>query len=222
MSQVVAAKEKKDSKDSKAKKADVVTLKPIQRKLVRMRIVGKSPLILHAWAEKNRELMRDRHAGSKTKNRDVRDPQAEGEAAAYRKDDGRYGVPAMAVKASVIGAAHKDIGCEKTLVRKSLFILCDDDKLLPLECDEPQIREDIVRVGNGAADLRYRPYFFKWAVTVDWELDSELLQVKDLVTLVNRAGFGVGLCEWRPEKGGEYGRFSVDPSFPLQVTDLQD
>lgn len=217
-----AGESKKDDSKSKGTKkaAEVVSIKPIHRKLVRMRIVGKSPLITHAWDEKNRKLMRDKHAGSKSKNRDARDTVAEGEAAAYRKDDGRYGVPAMAIKSSVIGAAHKDLGIEKTLVRKSLFLVCDDDNILPIDSDPPVIQEDVVRVGQGAADLRYRPYFFNWSVIVDWEIDAELLQVKDLVTLVDRAGFGVGICEWRPEKGGEYGRFSVDPSFPLQVTDL--
>lgn len=222
MSQAVEAK-KEETKAPKAGKkaaADVVSIKPIRRKLVRMRIVGKSPLICHAWDEKNKSLMRDKHSGAKSKNRDARDTVAEGEAAAYRKDDGRHGIPAMAIKSSVIGAAHKDLGIEKTLVRKALFLVCDDDKILPIESDPPVIQEDVVRVGQGSADLRYRPYYFNWSVIVDWEIDAELLQVKDLVTLVDRAGFGVGICEWRPEKGGEYGRFAVDQSFPLQVTDL--
>ena len=32
-------------------------------------------------------------------------------------------IAGMTIKASLIGAAHKDIGIEKTLVRKALFIL---------------------------------------------------------------------------------------------------
>lgn len=190
-----------------------VKLAPINKKHVKLRIVGLSPLIQHQWDEKALGMMRDKHAGKKTKNRDVRDPQAEGKAAMYVTDDGLPGVPAMAIKTAIITAAHKDIGIEKTLVRKALFIVTSDSKrILPMDCDEPVITEDTVRVGQGSADLRYRPYFYRWAVDIEWEIDNELLQINDLLNLIDRAGFGVGIGEWRPEKGGEYGRFEVDRS----------
>jgi hypothetical protein len=195
---------------------DPVKLAPIKKQRVQMRIVGISPLIQHQWGEKALEMMRDKHAGKKTKTRDVRDPQAEGMAAMYTTDEGLPGVPAMAIKTAIITAAHKDIGIEKTLVRKALFIVTTDSKrILPMDCDAPEIKEDTVRVGQGSADLRYRPYFHRWAVDVTWEIDAELLQINDLLNLIDRAGFGVGVGEWRPEKGGEYGRFQVDRSVPV-------
>lgn len=196
-----------------------VKLAPVNKQRVSLRIVGISPLIQHQWGQKALEMMRDKHAGKKTKNRTVRDPEAEGKEAMYVTQDGDPGVPAMAVKSSIISAAHKDIGIEKTLVKKALFIVCDDATMvLKMDCDEPVIKEDPVRVGQGSADLRYRPYFYRWAVALTFEIDAELLQVEDLLNLIDRAGFGVGIGEWRPEKGGEYGRFQVDRSFPL-VTD---
>lgn len=192
-------------------------LPPIKKQQVRLRIRGMSPLIQHQWGEKALQMMRDKHAGKKTKTREVRDCEAEGQAAAYRTDDGQYGVPAMAIKSAIINAAHKDIGVEKTLVRKSLFIRCDDSKkILPMDCDEPVITEDPVRVGMGSTDLRYRPYFHRWSVDMEFEIDAELMQVADLVNLIDRAGFGVGIGEWRPEKGGEYGRFEVDRNVPVE------
>jgi hypothetical protein len=42
-----------------------------------------------------------------------------------------------------------------------------------------------------------------------------LLQRDDVLALVDRAGFGVGICEWRPEKGGEFGRFEIDQNVPV-------
>lgn len=194
-----------------------IKLAPIKKMSVTMRINGLSPLIQHKWAEKALQMMRDKHAGKKTKNRDVRDPEAEGKAAMYTTEDGQPGVPAMAIKSSIIAAAHKDIGIEKTLVRKAAFLVCKDAGLvLPMDCDEPEIKEDPVRVGMGSTDLRYRPYFYRWAVDLTWEIDGELLQVDDLLNLIDRAGFGVGIGEWRPEKGGEFGRFEVDRSVPVQ------
>lgn len=200
-----------------------VSLKPIRRMRVLMTIIGTSPLIQHAWSVKAREMMREKHAGKKTKNREVRNPEAEGFEAAYRTPDGRWGIPAMALKSSIINAAHKDIGCEKTLVRKALFIVVPNAAMiLPMDCDEPVIQEDCVRVGMGSADLRYRPYYHRWSVDVKWEIDAELLTVTDLCNLVDRAGFGVGIGEWRPEKGGDYGRFQVDRTKQILVAESDD
>ena len=155
--------------------------------------------------------MRDKHGGRKAKTREVRDPEAECEAAAYKTAHGEYGVPAMAVKSALITAAHKDLGIEKTLVRKALFLHCDDPNgVLPFSAYEgPELREDTVRIGMGSTDLRYRPEFRNWAVTLDIEFDVSLIQENDIAALIERAGFGTGVGEWRPEKGGEFGRFRI-------------
>lgn len=193
-----------------------VKLPPIQKRRIVVSIVGTSPLIQHRWSEKAKATMRDKQAGKKTKNRDVRDPEREGREAAYYTDDGHFGVPAMAIKSALISAAHKDIGVEKTVVKKALFIECDDrNNCLHMDCDEPEIREDTVRVGMGSTDLRYRPYFFRWSVDVAIVVDAGWLQVADVCNLVDRAGFGVGIGEWRPEKGGDYGRFELDRTQPF-------
>jgi len=193
-------------------------LRPIQRKYLTVRIAGTSPLIQHKWSEKATEQMRQKHSGDKTKNRDARDPQAEGEEASYRTVDGKYSIPILAVKSAIISAAHKDLGIEKTLVKKSVFVYGDatTNGVLPMDCDKPTIQEDHVRVGQGSADLRYRPYFYKWALTFEVELDAELMKTDTFINLLDRAGFGVGIGEWRPEKGGEFGRFEVDSSFKIK------
>ncbi|RME67213.1 MAG: hypothetical protein D6782_02990, partial [Alphaproteobacteria bacterium] len=178
-----------------------VQLKPIDQKEMEIMIQGVTPLIQHKWSEKALREMREKQSGRKTKTREPKNPQKEAEAATYFTKDGRYGVPLLAIKAAIIGAAHKDIGIEKTLVRKSLFIKDElGDGILPMDCDEPVIREDCVRVGSGSADLRYRPQFNRWAVKLRIVFDAENLRPDDIVNLINRAGFGVGIGEWRPEK----------------------
>lgn len=197
-------------------------VKPIRKLLVTTGIKSTSPMIQHRWSEKALQMMRDKHAGKKTKNRDVRNPEKEGRDAAYLTDDDRYGVPAMAVKSAVLSAAHKDLGVPRTMVMKSLFLVCSDKNMvIPFkDYSEPHIREDAVTVGSSSTDLRYRPQFDTWSTVVQWELDSELLQVGDLVNLISRAGFGVGVGEWRPEKGGEYGRFEIDSTIPVAAEEV--
>jgi hypothetical protein len=195
-----------------------ISLKPIARAKMTFGIRGTSPIIMHQWSEKAKSMMRDKQqAGKKTRERELRKPEDEAEAATYRTESGDVGIPAMAFKSSILTAAHKDIGIEKTLVRKALFLICKDPGLVIAfsECDEPIVREDMVRVGMGAADLRYRPEFRNWKCVVELEIDAELLQAGDVLALIGRAGFGVGLCEWRPEKGGEFGRYEVDPDVPV-------
>lgn len=196
-----------------------INLKPIKQQTITLVIKGKSPIIQHQWSEKALREMREKHAGKKTKNREIRDPAAESDAAMYRTADGKPGIPAMAFKSSLIGAAHKDIGLEKTLLRKALFLnVSDGNAVLPfLDNSEPFTREDCVRVGAGSTDLRYRPQFDEWRVKLTMEFDAELLRAEDVVNLINRAGYGVGICEWRPEKGGEFGRFEVDATESVEV-----
>ena len=194
-----------------------IKLKPINKAVMSFTIRGTSPLITHNWDDKAKEMMRQKQQEQKkTKEREKRDPNRECMAAAYRTDKGEFGVPGLGLKTAIITAAHKDIGIEKTLVRKALFLLTkDSNKVLPLVGNEPIMREDMVRVGQGAADLRYRPMWTEWSVDVEFEVDMDLLQETDVIVLVNRAGFGVGICEWRPEKDGEFGRFEIDTTKPV-------
>lgn len=198
-----------------------IKLKPIAKKRMTFTIRGTSPLIMHQWSEKAKREMRDKQQdGKKTKTREKRVPTDEAQAATYLTQGGDIGIPGMAFKSALVSAAHKDIGIEKTLVRKALFLVTDDpDKVLPIDCDDPRVREDMVRVGMGSADMRYRPEFLSWSCAIELEVDSELLQCEDVLALVNRAGFGVGICEWRPEKGGEYGRFEIDPDVAVTFED---
>jgi len=196
-----------------------ITLKPIKQENVVFTIRGTSPLIQHQWSEKAKKMIRDKKAGIKRgAQREPCDPEQEFRDATYLTDGGEYAIPAMAFKASLIGAAHKDIGIEKTLVRKSIFIKCTDGNgNLPIECEDPIMREDYVRVGVGSADLRYRPEFRDWTCEITALVDTDNLPVDALINLVNRAGFGVGLCEMRPEKGKDFGRYEIDPTQPVEI-----
>lgn len=188
-----------------------MTLKPLRIERIEVTIEGISPLIMHQWSEKSREEMRQKHAGKKTRSREVRDVTEECQAALYVDAEGRPAIPLLALKAALISAAHKDIGVEKTLIRKGLFIVdpAPPGGMIPIKTPGYIEREDTVRVGMGSTDLRYRPQFDTWQATFQIEYDADLLQVADILNLVNRAGFGVGICEWRPEKGGDFGRFRV-------------
>lgn len=194
-----------------------ITLKPIVPIKLSFWIRGTSPLIQHAWSDKGLKMMRMSAAERKKQPKTQREPQQEAESATYRTDEGAYGIPLTAFKAALVGAAHKDFGLEKTLLRKAFFVpSADSGRVVAMECEEPIVREDIVRVGAGQTDLRYRPQFDRWRVNILAEIDGELLSGQDVANLVNRAGFSVGIGEWRPERGGEFGRFELDTTEAMQ------
>lgn len=74
---------------------------------------------------------------------------------------------------------------------------------------EPRMREDMVRVGMGTADLRYRAEFFPWFVKLKVRANLNVLSVEQLANLFNTAGFAVGVGEWRSERDGQNGLFHV-------------
>jgi len=194
-------------------------MKEIQQARVTFGIVGMSPLIQHAWSEKALKTMRMTAQERKKVQKVARDPETEAANACHKTDSGEFGIPLTAFKAALIGAAHKDFGLEKTLLRKSFFIPCTDSGgIVPIETNgDYVIREDMVRIGQNQTDIRYRPMFTEWKVKIEAVIDSELLKPEDVVNLVNRAGFSVGIGEWRPEKGGEFGRFKIDTSVPMET-----
>lgn len=197
-----------------------ITLKPIVQSKVTFYIKGISPLIQHAWTVKALEMLRMSAAERKKQPKVDRNPEQEAKDSCYRTDSGEHGIPLTAFKAALISAAHKDYGLEKTLLRKSFFIPCTDScGIVPIETDgEYIIREDIVRIGHRLTDLRYRPQFNQWRVKISAQIDAALLKPEEIVNLINRAGFSVGIGEWRPENGGEFGRFELDTTEPMEAT----
>lgn len=209
-----------DAPPTRPKKSDEVAVKPMRLARVTLSIRGfpNCPLVHHAWGEKALRQIREKKGGNKTKDRGPFDPEKEAYDAMHRMEDGSPGLPCGALRKCVLKAAHKDIGFTRVFATQAIFFKSPDrSNCVPLEFEHMENREDPVRVSNGNVDLRYRPYFYNWSAEVTIEVALDLLSVEDLLNLINRAGFGVGLLEMRPEKGGEYGRFYVDTDYSIQV-----
>jgi len=84
-----------------------------------------------------------------------------------------------------------------------------EGEFVKIDGAEPAMREDMVRVGMGTADIRYRAEFKGWRASVRLAYNKHALSSAQIVNLFNLAGFGVGIGEWRPEKDGQFGRFHV-------------
>lgn len=186
----------------------------------RVPIEGLSPLIVHNFSAKSKRQMLEAQQGKK-KLKEVRDPKAEYEAAFYRINDSisgelRYGFPVTAFKAATTGAARfYDKSVSMTALRQFMFmrgILTDADPQQLVEIiGEPRMREDVVRLGgpSRSADLRYRPEFPEWRATLEVTFVTSSISLGSVISLIDAGGLGIGVGEWRPEKRGEFGKYTI-------------
>lgn len=175
-------------------------------------VEGTAPLILHAWSQTSKDAMRRIKAGEKlaAKNREASDPEGEFNAARYMLGD-RDAFPAAGMKSAIVGAARLFDGVAMTQLRRLISVPgIGPQQLLPITAAAPAMREDTVRVGGGAADLRYRPQYWPWALTFTIRFLSDKISDDSVISLVDAGGLG-GLGEWRPDKSatGSYGTFAV-------------
>ncbi len=193
-----------------------VEIVPIRQVSSEIAVVGTSPLIVHAWSKKAKREMLDKQMHKTEKVKEPKDPEADYESSLYKFADGSgYGFPATGFKMAIVGGCRLFKGLNMTQVKQLFFVETDgvtvDDMPLVRLSGVPEPREDMVRVGNLQADIRYRAMFREWSAVLRITHLASLLPLEQLVTLVNAGGMG-GIGEWRPfgKKGtGDFGRFQV-------------
>jgi hypothetical protein len=204
-----------------AKQNTAIELPALRIGLMEVTLIGDSPLIVHAWSHKAKKEMLDKQTGAAKGAREKKSPAADYEASMYRLADGGHGFPSVAFKAAAVTAGTSVSGLTKIQARQAFHVLGEDVDIkgafegsasrvnLARIMGEPQMREDMVRVGMGTADLRYRAEFPTWHAKVLVRYNQGVLTESQILNLLNTAGFAVGVGEWRPEKDGAYGMFHV-------------
>lgn len=184
-------------------------------------IRGTSPLIMHNFGAKQRQKMLDGMQGRKAP-KEKRVPQDDYEAAFHRLKDGSGGFPAGGFKKATIGAARfYGNGVKMTDLRQMIFFKGEfsdsDPQQLVRITGSPRMREDIVRISMGKTDLRYRPEYPEWSAVLEVIYVTSSLTRDSLLSLIDAGGMGVGVGEWRPERGGEFGTYMIDSSREVEV-----
>lgn len=191
----------------KAKPAEeIIQIPQIEIERMVIKVIGDSPLVVHKWSEKAKKEMLDKQMKVAKKGREAKDPQRDFEESIYHHPDGGYGFPSIAFKCAAVDACRFTDGTKMTVARGAFHV---EGEFVKIKGDEPKPREDMVRVGMGTADIRYRAEFTNWSAEIPISYNRHALSKEQIVNLFNLAGFGVGVGEWRPEKNGQFGRFHV-------------
>lgn len=202
---------------TQATKSVVINLPKINIQQLQITLIGESSLISHAWSKKAKQEMLDKQMKKAKGAKAAKNPFMDYCESMYWIDGmpekpteelvaaARFGFPSVAFKASAIGACRFADGMKMTEARGSFHI---DGELVQI-IGRPQMREDMVRIAMGTADIRFRGEFPEWAVVLNIKHNLNAMSAEQIVNLFSIAGFGQGIGEWRPERDGPYGRFRI-------------
>jgi len=188
----------------KKSQTEIIEIPQLKIGTLILNIKGDTALIVHKWAAKAKKAIQDKGEGKPIQGRVKRNPENEYKDCFYNHPDGGYGFPAIAFKNAAVRAA-KDAGINMTDARRMFHI---NNEFVKIE-GTPSMREDMVRVATGGADIRYRPEFKEWSTELIIEFNSTVISAEQITNLFYLAGFGVGVGDWRPEKNGNFGKFSI-------------
>ncbi|MFY0400783.1 hypothetical protein [Brevundimonas naejangsanensis] len=201
-----------------APKSTAVELPPLNLQTLDIPIIGDSGLICHAWSKKARQQMLDKQMKKAAQGKAAKDPWMnfcetlywlDGMPEKPTEDDvmnGRFGFPTVAFKSAAITAVTSTGGMTKVMARQCFHILGEYVEILG---PPPSMREDMVRIAMGTADIRHRAEFETWGAILRVQHNANVLSAEQVISLFEAGGFGVGIGDWRPEKDGVSGRFHV-------------
>lgn len=224
-----------------ASKKKLVEIKPIELVRIPLKIIGTAPLIVHNWSEKAKRKLLETYTGSEQimDEKDVKDPMAEfigslywlegeptqdeiradAEKAYFEavRNGARFGFPISSIKKAANTAAyHQKWVSNRSALRATYFLRCKDAMLAEIITPDgrpavPEIREDMVRIGMGSPDIRYRGWFPEWRMDFDFEYnEGGQFSPSELLTCIQAGGILTGIGEWRPERDGNFGTYKLE------------
>jgi hypothetical protein len=169
-------------------------------KTVKVTIKGDTALLMHAFPMEPVE-----HIAKKTK-------EEQAELAAYRNpDSNELYIPGVNIQRTLVNGATYSKGKGRGSLQKSAAACI---LVTPERCGLGQTtyiidsRPVVVPATKGRI-IRHRPRLDTWHVTFDLEYDPDLLTEPQVRRIIEDSGKRVGLLDFRPEKKGPFGRFSI-------------
>lgn len=183
-------------------------------KTITVLIEGIAPLLVNRFKE-NDEIPAAMKKGGK---KDYGTPRAQAELTAYcdepRKPGSLLWVPSTWIMGSIatIASDYKLPGTRKSVksvyggaiipVTEKLYFQ-DKHTLGKIEIDSRPVVIQKARI------MRHRTRLETWKLLVDLELDDTIIPVDSLHQLLTDAGRRAGLGDFRPPRGGPFGRFKI-------------
>lgn len=186
---------------------------------VRLTLIGSSSLLLHSDRGANPihpDTVAHKALTSKRKKTDedhIAIARSEYMLGFYPGD--QISIPTTNVKAALVeGAKLNKLGAA---FNRSIMIL---DDTIPISHSGPPTKAKMwdtpacvdcrsVKVGT-ARLMRYRPRVNDWRLSVEIVFDENMVERGQIIAAAENAGRYIGLGDYRPARGGQFGRFTVE------------
>jgi hypothetical protein len=180
-------------------------------KTIRVTIQGTSPLLINRFKENDEQP----EAVKKSTKKDYGTPRAQAEKTPYRDEDTlKLWLPTIWVTGTIrtVASDYKLPGTRKSVKSISGGAIIPVEEKMYFEEDyhlkdiEVDSRPCVVQ---RARIMRHRARLEKWSCTLDLQIDETILPVDHVQAILSDAGKRAGLGDYRPQKGGPFGRFFV-------------
>ena len=178
--------------------------------IVTFRVIGTSPLIQNNPVEFIGKI-ETQSLGTKK----VYNDEDEARLRLYKDADGHLCHPSEAfTRAMVKAVAGRKFGkLFATAAMKGSVFITETMSIIEDAKGNPLTKYDIDRrsvVVGKARVLRCRPIFTQWSIRIAFEVNTAILRPDQVKQSLALAGMVVGVGDFRPEKGGRFGRFTVE------------
>ena len=197
--------------DKKVENKIEVRLEPLNHKTITLTVIGKTPLVVDTYPEEVRKSVWEKQAGAtKSGKKKVRDIDNEIKLAEHIISKGKVGFPAAGFKKGMMNVTSRvgDKFFSKALVCGAVRIINAENGLIPIDFKKKTIWEHAI-----GAQTKFSPSYHDWNCELTIQYDANNISASDIVTLINYAGFYVGLGMDRPKGrdggSGEHGMYEV-------------
>jgi len=163
------------------------------------KVQGAAPLLMHAFPLVPIEAL------------DKKLPAEQAKYSEYRTPDGKLYIPGTNIQRALVSGATYSKGKGRGSLQKSAAAcLVVDPEYCVLDAQTYLVdSRPVVIPSTKGRVMRHRPRFDKWGVefTISW--DDTLLKGSEVRRIVDDTGSRVGLLDFRPEKKGPFGRYTV-------------
>lgn len=178
--------------------------------ILHIQLNGLSALLM------NNPTSMTRLEGAKLSRKTIPSPEEEAAPKRYLLPDGNFYIPAIAIRSSMLnGAKGYRIGKRPAREILSAAVTLTEEKFPLKRSGNPingsdyslEIRRAVVQ-RQGV--MRSRPRIdLPWEIEATFGFNSDLANLDQIRTALENAGQVIGLLDYRPEKTGWFGKFSV-------------
>jgi hypothetical protein len=187
--------------------------------LIDVTIEGITPLLQHRFNEEA-EVKISNGTGSSIPR--AKTPRDEAEKVCYRLPDGRLYQPSTHVLQSfrTAGKFHKVGRKQADRLAMAALAILETELVHDTKEFEVDSRPCVIPATRGRV-MRHRPRLDKWSLSFTADLDTDIFNEELAYAILADAGRKVGIGDFRPDKGGPFGRFKIVHWQPVKETNAR-